>query len=146
MFSAVLILPSQLVFAQNASQQAQSYRRPAQQPPQRPPYPQYPQYPPAPPVYRQPAPRNQNPYGKTADLPPHLRQNEDFIGTKSWYALGSSSFGYDTISRTNPGVSECNTACQKTIEEPRWALLLQGAVGWGPVKRNNLSFTSHYSY
>jgi hypothetical protein len=75
-----------------------------------------------------------------------LRQNEDFIGTKSWYALGSSSFGYDTISRTNPGVSECNTACQKTIEEPRWALLLQGAVGWGPVKRNNLSFTTHYRY
>jgi hypothetical protein len=75
-----------------------------------------------------------------------MHRNEDFAGTKNWYAQGGSSFGYDTISRTNPGVSECNSACQETIEEPRWALQMQGAIGWGPVKRYGLSFTTHYRY
>lgn len=75
-----------------------------------------------------------------------MRQSQEFSGTKSWYALGGTSFGYDTISRTNPGVSECNTECQSTIQEPRWALQLQSAIGWGPVKRLGLSFTTHYRY
>ncbi|MEY4065957.1 MAG: hypothetical protein RIR26_2165, partial [Pseudomonadota bacterium] len=103
--------------------------------------------PPPPAAWPQPIPRNQNPYGQPAgNLPPHLRQNEDFGGVRSWFGTLGSSFGYDTLTRTNPGVGECSANCKGTIEEPRWALQLQGAIGWGPVKRNNISFTTHYRY
>jgi hypothetical protein len=90
--------------------------------------------------------REQNPYGQPAAVPPHLKNRDDFSGTKNWFGSTGAMWGYDSISRTNPGVAECNNACQKTIEEPRWALMLNGAAGWGPIKRNNVSFTTHYRY
>jgi hypothetical protein len=93
-----------------------------------------------------PRARNQNPSGQPAALPPHLRQRDDLGGVKNWYASTGAGFGYDEISRSNPGVSECNENCQKTITEPRWAMQLYGAAGWGPIKRNNISFTTHYRY
>lgn len=97
-------------------------------------------------AYPQPRPRNQNPLGQPADLPPHLRPRDELGGTQNWFGLGGAGYGYDTISRTNPGVAECSEACDKTIVEPRWALQLQGALGWGPIKKNNISFTTHYRY
>ena len=90
--------------------------------------------------------RNQNPLGQPAELPPHLRAKEDFAGTKNWYASAGSAFGYELLSRNDPGAAECNDNCKKTIDEPRWALFLQGAAGWGPIKRNSVSFTTHYRY
>ena len=93
-----------------------------------------------------PLPRNQNPYGQPAELPPHLRAREDFSGIQNWYGSTGAAFGFDTLTRSNPGVADCTSGCKKTIEEPRWALQLQGALGWGPVKRNNISFTTHYRY
>jgi hypothetical protein len=99
----------------------------------------------APPVVPPPQ-RNQNPFGQPAEQPPHMREREDFTGVRNWYGSTGAGFGYETISKSNPGVAECSSGCKKTIDEPRWALQLQGAAGWGPVKRNNISFTTHYRY
>lgn len=75
-----------------------------------------------------------------------MRNREDLGGTKNWFGTAGAGFGYDTISRSNPGVADCSESCQKTIEEPRYALQLQTAAGWGPIKRKNLTFTTHYRY
>jgi len=104
------------------------------------------QIPPPQQQFRPGVPRNQNPLGNPAETPPHMRGRDELSGAKNWFALGGATYGYDTLSRTNPGVAECNSACQTTIEEPRWSVLLTGAVGWGPIKRNNISFTTHYRY
>jgi len=76
-----------------------------------------------------------------------MRNQDDFLGVKNWYGSTGGAFGAESFTRNNPGVYECSSDdCKKTIEEPRWALQLQGAAGWGPVKRNNFSFTTHYKY
>jgi hypothetical protein len=129
--------------------QPQPLPSPSAPPPRPVPAPPVPLVQPAPPapIWPQPHPRNQNPYGQPAgNLPPHLRANEEFGGVRNWFGMLGSSFGFDTLTRTNPGVGECSANCKSTIEEPRWALQLQGAVGWGPVKRDNVSFTTHYRY
>lgn len=93
-----------------------------------------------------PQQRNQNPMGQPAALPPHLRARDELTGIRNWFGSAGSAFGFETLSRNNPGAAECTTGCKKTIEEPRWALQMHGAIGWGPIKRNNISFTSHYRY
>jgi len=75
-----------------------------------------------------------------------MRNRVDFSGVRNWYGSTGAGFGFETISKSNPGAAECSSGCKKTIDEPRWALQLQGAAGWGPVKRNNVSFTTHYRY
>lgn len=101
---------------------------------------------PPPPVYGLP-PRQQNILGQPAAVPPHLRNQDDFSGVKNWYGSTGAAFGAESFTRNNPGVYDCTSDnCKKTIEEPRWALQLQGAAGWGPVKRNNFSLTTHYRY
>jgi hypothetical protein len=108
------------------------------------PPPQQPYPPVGAPQYRRP-PRQQNQFGQPAFIPPHLRNQDDFTGVKNWYYSTGATFGAENLTRSNPGIYECEK-CKKTIEEPRWALQLQGAAGWGPVKRNNFSFTTHYRY
>lgn len=115
-------------------------------PPYAPPYPGVPPPQLPPPGYVVP-PRQQNIIGQPASIPPHLRNQDDFTGVKNWFGSTGAAFGSESFTRNNPGVYECKSKdCKKTIEEPRWALQLQGAAGWGPVKRNNFSFTTHYRY